>query len=119
MVMKLLAKTAEERYQSTVGLDADLRRCLAQWESDGHIDSFPLGEHDVPDRLLIAEKLYGRKSEIDVLLASFDRVVATGRLRLWWSPARRYLAFHYIEGEARWRTAYATMHSPGPWNWTA
>jgi PAS domain S-box-containing protein len=78
MVMKLLAKTAEERYQSTAGLDADLRQCLAQWESNDHMDSFTPGQHDVPDRLLIPEKLYGRKPEIDVLLAAFDRVVASG-----------------------------------------
>ena len=78
LVMKLLAKTAEDRYQSAVGLDADLRRCLTQWESAGRIDPFPLGEHDVPDRLLIPEKLYGRQSEIDTLLAAFDRVVTSG-----------------------------------------
>ena len=78
MVMKLLAKTAEDRYQSTGGLDADLRRCLAEWESSGRIAPFPLGLHDVPDRLLIPERLYGRQSEIDALLAAFDRVVASG-----------------------------------------
>jgi PAS domain S-box-containing protein len=78
MVMKLLAKTAEERYQSATGLETDLRRCLAQWESSDRIDSFPLGAHDVPDRLLIPGKLYGRKSEVDTLLAAFDRVASTG-----------------------------------------
>ena len=78
MVMKLLAKTAEERYQSSASLDADLRRCLARWEADGHIDPFPLGEHDVLDRLLIPEKLYGRERDIEALLAAFDRVVTSG-----------------------------------------
>ncbi len=78
MVMKLLAKTAEDRYQSTVGLDADLRHCLAQWESEGRIDPFPLGEHDVPERLLIPEKLYGRQSEVVALLAAFERVMVSG-----------------------------------------
>ena len=73
--MKLLAKTAEERYQTAVGLERDLQRCLKEWETHGRIDEFPLGEHDKPDRLLIPEKLYGRASEIDTLLASFDRVV--------------------------------------------
>jgi len=82
MVMKLLAKMAEERYQSTVGLDTDLRRCLTEWESEGRIDPFPLGEHDVPDRLLIPEKLYGRQSEIDALLAAFNRVAASGKVEL-------------------------------------
>ena len=73
--MKLLAKTAEERYQTAAGLERDLRRCLAEWEAQGRIDDFPLGEHDTPDRLLIPEKLYGREREIETLLAAFDRVV--------------------------------------------
>src|SRR5215813_5383194 len=82
IIMKLLAKTAEERYQTAAGAESDLRRCLAQWERQHRIDEFLLGEHDMPDRLLIPEKLYGRASEIDALLASFDRVVAGGRPEL-------------------------------------
>jgi PAS domain S-box-containing protein len=78
IVTKLLAKTAEDRYQTAAGLESDLRRCLAEWEATGRIELFPLGAHDVPDRLLIPEKLYGREREIDTLLASFDRVVANG-----------------------------------------
>ena len=78
IVMKLLAKGAEERYQTAAGLEADLQRCLNEWEARRRIDAFPLGIHDVPDRLLIPEKLYGREREIDALLASFDRVVAHG-----------------------------------------
>ena len=78
ILMRLLAKTVEERYQTAAGLEADLRWCLAKWESQGHIDAFELGSHDVSDRLLIPEKLYGRELEIDALLAAFDRVVANG-----------------------------------------
>jgi PAS domain S-box-containing protein len=78
IAMKLLAKCSEERYRTTTGLEADLRRCLAEWESQGRIDPFPLGAQDVPDRLLIPEKLYGREREIGILLAAFDRVVARG-----------------------------------------
>ncbi|SIO47613.1 PAS domain S-box-containing protein [Bradyrhizobium erythrophlei] len=78
IVMKLLAKTAEVRYQTAAGVEADLKRCLAEWESHGRIDPFLLGAHDVSDRLLIPEKLYGREREINTLLASFDRVVANG-----------------------------------------
>jgi len=78
IVMKLLAKTAEERYQTAAGVEADLRRCLAEWASHARIDPFPLGAHDLSDRLLIPEKLYGRGREIDTLLAAFNRVVATG-----------------------------------------
>jgi PAS domain S-box-containing protein len=78
IVMKLLAKTAEKRYQTAAGVEADLRICLAEWEAHGRIEPFSLGDCDVSDRLLIPEKLYGREREIDTLLASFDRVVATG-----------------------------------------
>jgi PAS domain S-box-containing protein len=78
IVMKLLAKTAEERYQTAGGVEADLRRCLAEWDATGRIGPFPLGAHDVSDRLLIPEKLYGREREIETLLASFDRVMANG-----------------------------------------
>ena len=79
VVMKLLAKTAEERYQTAAGLEHDLRRCLAQWEAGRRIDPFPLGERDLTDRLLIPEWLYGREREIEALHAAFDRVVAGGR----------------------------------------
>jgi predicted ATPase len=82
IVMKLLAKTAEERYQTAAGVEADLRRCLAELQSHGRIEPFSLGGCDVSDRLLIPEKLYGREREIDMLLASFDRVVANGRPEL-------------------------------------
>src|SRR6202008_1153263 len=78
IVLKLLAKTAEDRYQTAVGLTFDLRRCLADSDSFGRVKSFPLGSQDVPDRLLIPEKLYGREREIDALVSAFDRVVAQG-----------------------------------------
>jgi PAS domain S-box-containing protein len=79
IVMKLLAKTAEERYQTAAGVEADLRKCVAAWESNGQIDPFPLGAQDASGRLLIPERLYGREREIDTLLTAFDRVVAQGR----------------------------------------
>ena len=82
IIMKLLAKTAEDRYQTAAGVDSDLRRCLAEWEIHGRIDKFSLAEHDMPDRLLIPEKLYGRTSETETLLTSFDRVVAGKRPEL-------------------------------------
>src|SRR3984885_6069295 len=74
IVMKLLAKTAEERYQTAAGVEADLRRCLGEWQSRGRVGPFPLGVHDKSDRLLIPEELYGREPEIASLLASFERV---------------------------------------------
>src|ERR1700726_2726054 len=82
ITMKLLAKTAEDRYQTAVGAESDLRRCLAEWETQRRIDEFALGGQDTPDRLLIPEKLYGRESEIEALVAAFDRVVAGARPEL-------------------------------------
>ena len=79
ITMKLLSKTAEERYQTAAGVENDLRRCLSQWNAEGSIHDFALGEHDAPDRLLIPEKLYGREREIETLLTAFDRIVAGGR----------------------------------------
>jgi serine/threonine protein kinase len=78
IVMKLLAKAAEDRYQTAAGLESDLKRCLAAWESERRIDNFPLGERDAPDRLMIPERLYGRKREVEILLAAFDRMVKGG-----------------------------------------
>jgi PAS domain S-box-containing protein len=78
IVMKLLAKDAEERYQSAAGLENDLRRCLAEWEAHAGIGEFALGGHDIPDRLLIPEKLYGRAQETGTLLSAFERVLETG-----------------------------------------
>jgi predicted ATPase len=78
IVMKLLAKRAEDRYQIVAGLESDLRRCLTAWEAQRRIDDFPLGEQDKPDRLLIPEKLYGRRREVETLLAAFDRIVNGG-----------------------------------------
>lgn len=82
IVMKLLAKTPEERYQTASGVESDLRRCLAEWEAHGRIADFLPGRHDAPDRLLLPEKLYGRERELETLLTAFDRVVAGGRPEL-------------------------------------
>src|SRR6202041_2931693 len=78
IVMKLLAKNAEDRYQTALGLEADLQRCFQEWESRGSIEPFQLGTHDVPGRLLIPEKLYGRAREVETLLTAFDRMVKGG-----------------------------------------
>jgi len=79
IVMKLLSKTAEDRYQTAAGLVWDLQRCLEDWETAGRIDAFPIGTHDRTQRLLIPEKLYGRDLEIGTLLQAFERVVAQAR----------------------------------------
>jgi predicted ATPase/signal transduction histidine kinase len=82
IVSKLLSKTAESRYQSAAGLEADLRSCLASWEADGRMDRFPLGSKDISERLLIPEKLYGRDQESRELQAAFDRMLDSGRPEL-------------------------------------
>jgi PAS domain S-box-containing protein len=82
IVMRLLAKTPEERYQTAASVEVDLRRCLAEWEELGRIDWFSVGTHDGSDRLRIPEKLYGRDREVKMLLDAFERVVGTGRLEL-------------------------------------
>ena len=74
IVMKLMAKTAEERYQSAFGIKADLELCLTQLESDGKISEFTLGSNDISDKFQIPQKLYGREAEVQTLLATFERV---------------------------------------------
>ncbi|NEU95239.1 AAA family ATPase [Bradyrhizobium sp. UFLA 03-164] len=78
IVMKLLAKTPEERYQSAAGVERDFRHCLSEWELQTGIDPFELGKQDVPDRLIVPEKLYGREREVASLLAAFDRIIKSG-----------------------------------------
>jgi PAS domain S-box-containing protein len=78
IVLKLLAKTPEERYQTAGGLESDLRRCLEDPNHKHGAHDFALGDHDRPDYLQIPEKLYGREREIEILLASFDRIVNGG-----------------------------------------
>ena len=78
VVMKLLAKAAEARYQTAAGLESDLRKCLAQWERQGRIDAFALAAHDATGQWLIPEKLYGREAEIELLVDAFGRVAADG-----------------------------------------
>jgi len=74
IVMKLMAKNAEQRYQSAWGLKHDLERCLQQCQETGKIETFELGTRDVCDRFLIPEKLYGRETEVQTLLNAFERV---------------------------------------------
>ena len=74
IIMKLMEKTAESRYQSAWGLNADLEECLRQWEITGQIEEFSLGAHDISDNFQIPQKLYGREFEIDSLLVAFERV---------------------------------------------
>ncbi|MEG4575719.1 AAA family ATPase [Microcoleus sp. N3A4] len=76
IVSKLMAKNAENRYQSALGLKHDLEICLVQLQKTGNIETFALGTRDITDRFLIPEKLYGRETEVENLLAAFERVSA-------------------------------------------
>ncbi|NEO76152.1 AAA family ATPase [Moorena sp. SIO4G3] len=79
IVMKLMAKTAEERYQSAWGIKADLEECLQQLESTGGIESFPLATQDMAHQFQIPQKLYGREKEIENLIASFNRISSSSQ----------------------------------------
>ncbi|MEG4287256.1 ATP-binding sensor histidine kinase [Microcoleus sp. A006_D1] len=74
LVMKLLAKTAEDRYQSAFGLLCDLENCLAQLQTTGEISPITLGQQDRSSHLQISQKLYGRETEVNLLLNTFDRM---------------------------------------------
>ncbi|MEG4940895.1 AAA family ATPase [Microcoleus sp. F4-D5] len=74
IISKLMAKNAENRYQTALGLKHDLEMCLVQLQETHSIEEFDLGKHDLTDRFLIPEKLYGRETEVEHLLAAFERV---------------------------------------------
>ncbi|MEH1970458.1 ATP-binding sensor histidine kinase [Nostoc sp.] len=74
IVMKLMAKNAEDRYQSALGLKFDLEQCLEQLKNTGRIESFSIAQRDICDRFIIPEKLYGRQDEVESLLDAFERV---------------------------------------------
>ncbi|WP_225412586.1 trifunctional serine/threonine-protein kinase/ATP-binding protein/sensor histidine kinase [Stigmatella hybrida] len=81
LVLKLLAKVAEERYQSAEGLHADLERCrqsLSQCEQE----VFALGTQDTPNRFQLPQRLYGRETQVATLLEGFERVARTGQPEL-------------------------------------
>ncbi|MBN3962773.1 ATP-binding sensor histidine kinase [Nostoc sp. NMS8] len=76
IISKLMAKNAEDRYQSALGLKHDLEVCQSQWQETGNIAPFELRVRDISDRFVIPEKLYGRQSEVETLLTAFKRVTA-------------------------------------------
>jgi len=73
IIIKLLSKTAEERYQSAYGLKADLQECKARL-ARSQLEPFTLAQQDISDRFQIPQKLYGRKRDIETLLVAFERV---------------------------------------------
>ncbi|MCC5647478.1 PAS domain S-box protein [Nostoc sp. CHAB 5824] len=80
IILKLMAKNAEDRYQSAWGIKADLERCAEQLAEMGQINAMSLGLQDVSEQFCIPQKLYGREAETKALLAAFDRVAGTGNV---------------------------------------
>lgn len=78
IIMKLMGKTAESRYQSTYGIKADLVACQTALRERGEIGDIALGAHDNSEKFQIPQRLYGREREIDALVAAFERVVGHG-----------------------------------------
>jgi len=74
IVIKLMAKNAEDRYQSAYGVKADLEECYRQWERSQRIEPFALGQQDFSSKFQISQRLYGREREVEMLLAAFERV---------------------------------------------
>ena len=81
LITKLLSKAPEERYAHTMRLKSDLKKCAIQWEEKKKIDNFELGQHDIQDKLQFSHKLYGRETQIKMLLNTFD-VVSQGASKL-------------------------------------
>ncbi|MEL6470455.1 MAG: AAA family ATPase [Cyanobacteria bacterium J06623_4] len=79
IVLRLMAKNAEDRYQSAYGLRYDLERCFSQWRETGKVGAFELGARDLSDRFLISERLYGREAVVQTLLDTFARVAASDK----------------------------------------
>lgn len=79
IIMKLLAKNAEDRYQSAWGIKADFEECLNQLKVFGKIESFPIALHDISERFQISHKLYGREKEIEILTDTFEQVCSGKR----------------------------------------
>ncbi|MBI2306159.1 MAG: diguanylate cyclase [Rhodocyclales bacterium] len=73
IVMRLIEKMADDRYQSAWGVKHDLERCRAELRGAGSIAPFPLGEGDVPARFHVPQRLYGRAQEVAAIIAVFDR----------------------------------------------
>ncbi|MFH0958355.1 MAG: serine/threonine-protein kinase PknK, partial [Pseudomonadota bacterium] len=79
IILKLLAKNADNRYQSALGIKSDLEKCLRQIQKHGTAPNFKLACSDVPERFEIPQKLYGRDSDTENLLDAFARVSKGGK----------------------------------------
>ncbi|MBY5399469.1 AAA family ATPase [Rhizobium leguminosarum] len=78
IILRLLAKSPDDRYQTADGVVSDLKQCLSAYTATGEIARFKLGERDIPDRLRSSKNVHGRRREVDVLVGSYERVVKSG-----------------------------------------
>lgn len=78
IIIKLMAKDADDRYQNISSVKQDLERCLSSLKDVGKAESFKIGETDIPSRFQIPKRLFGRDAEIDEMFTAFDRVSQTG-----------------------------------------
>ena len=72
IVMKLLSKSADDRYQSALGLKHDLEQCLEAIESGDEPEPFPLGGEDHSSVFRLPQRLYGREGEVREILDLFE-----------------------------------------------
>ncbi|MFN6485781.1 MULTISPECIES: AAA family ATPase [unclassified Nostoc] len=74
IISKLMAKNAEERYQTVLRLKYDLENCFAQLKTTNKIENFSIAQRDVCERFIIPDKLYGREAEVETLLQAFEKI---------------------------------------------
>ncbi|MCP5497780.1 MAG: AAA family ATPase [Leptospiraceae bacterium] len=75
IILKLMAKNAEDRYQSSYGLLKDIDECRKQWSKNRKIENFQPGKWDISEQFQIPQKMYGREKEVESLMSTFDKVV--------------------------------------------
>ncbi len=76
IVLRLLSKVPENRYQTARGLYRDLQRCLTDLRTNGAIPAFALGHGDHSGRLAFSSALYGREHEQRQLLTGLERAIS-------------------------------------------
>lgn len=82
IIMKLLQKNAEDRYQSSIGIVEDWKQCLKDWDNNKKVSIFSPGLKDIPNQFIISQKLYGRKKEIETLTETFHRVCDASNIEI-------------------------------------
>ena len=79
IVSRLMAKAAEDRYRSALGIKCDLDRCLDEWTARGTVSAYELAQSDVPHQFLVPQKLFGRDHELGALRRAFEATCAGER----------------------------------------